>query len=266
MLVRIRYTAATGEKLINVTFGPKNIRRRIAGTEELHEVEIRNGRSSATQFSLDENGFVLVQHRTAVRDFFDKAELERVYYPEVSELIRSVSGAERVILFDHTLRSGEEAEREEKRHPRAAAPRRTMTTRNGPGRKRVRELMGEEAETLLKRRFAIIQVWRAINQPIESQSARNRATRRARPGRSPDRRATLSAPHRPDLSPEVQPEAPLVLFPAAWAATRRSFSRCSTAETDGRARFTPHTSFDDPTTPLGAPPRQSIEARALAFF
>jgi len=38
------------------------------------------------------------------------------------------------------------------------------------------------------------------------------------------------------------------------------------SETDGRARFTPHTAFDDPSTPLGAAPRQSIEARALAFF
>ena len=26
------------------------------------------------------------------------------------------------------------------------------------------------------------------------------------------------------------------------------------SEKDGRARFTPHTSFDDPTTPPGAPP------------
>ena len=38
------------------------------------------------------------------------------------------------------------------------------------------------------------------------------------------------------------------------------------SEKDGRARFTPHTSFEDPATPSGAPPRQSIEARALAFF
>jgi len=38
------------------------------------------------------------------------------------------------------------------------------------------------------------------------------------------------------------------------------------SETDGRARFTAHTSFNDPRTPAGAPPRQSIEARALAFF
>jgi hypothetical protein len=35
---------------------------------------------------------------------------------------------------------------------------------------------------------------------------------------------------------------------------------------DGRARFTPHTSFDDPTTPADAPPRESIESRMFAFF
>ena len=35
---------------------------------------------------------------------------------------------------------------------------------------------------------------------------------------------------------------------------------------DGRARFTAHTAINDPQTPAGAPPRQSIEARAFAFF
>ena len=38
------------------------------------------------------------------------------------------------------------------------------------------------------------------------------------------------------------------------------------SEKDGRSRFTPHTSFLDPATSPGAPPRQSIEARTLAFF
>jgi hypothetical protein len=33
-----------------------------------------------------------------------------------------------------------------------------------------------------------------------------------------------------------------------------------------RARFTAHTSFNDPATSPGAPPRQSIEMRAFAFF
>ncbi len=38
------------------------------------------------------------------------------------------------------------------------------------------------------------------------------------------------------------------------------------SETDGRARFTAHTSFEDPNTPDDAPPRESIEMRALVFF
>jgi hypothetical protein len=38
------------------------------------------------------------------------------------------------------------------------------------------------------------------------------------------------------------------------------------SEKDGRARFTAHTSFEDPATPPGAPARQSIEMRAFAFF
>ena len=36
--------------------------------------------------------------------------------------------------------------------------------------------------------------------------------------------------------------------------------------TDGRSRFSAHTSFEDPTSPAGAPTRESIEIRAFAFF
>ena len=36
--------------------------------------------------------------------------------------------------------------------------------------------------------------------------------------------------------------------------------------TDGRARFTIHTAFDDPTSAPDAPPRESIETRCFAFF
>ena len=32
------------------------------------------------------------------------------------------------------------------------------------------------------------------------------------------------------------------------------------------AVLTPHTAFEDPTTPAGAPPRESIEIRALVFY
>jgi hypothetical protein len=41
---------------------------------------------------------------------------------------------------------------------------------------------------------------------------------------------------------------------------------CYDSREDGRARFTPHTSFDDPTCPPDAPERESIEIRAYAFW
>src|SRR5262249_30939138 len=112
--VDIPYTVDTGEKLVNETFGPNNIRRRKTGTHELKRVAVHNGRLLADQLSLDEQGFVLVEHKTKVTDFFNLSQLESVYYPEVEELIKRASGAARVVIFDHTLRSGDETEREEK--------------------------------------------------------------------------------------------------------------------------------------------------------
>ncbi len=180
MQADITYTRDTGEKLVNETFGPNNIRRRITGAEERHRVEIANGRE-ARGLGLDANGFVLVEHRPAVRDFFDADELKRVYYPEVEALISRVAGARRVVVFDHTLRSGSEDEREAKliREPVLSAHN-DYTEWSGP--QRVRDLMGAAAEKLLERRFAIIQVWRAAY-------------------------ANAADPA------EVQPGPPLVLFP-----------------------------------------------------
>ena len=164
---RISYTLDTGEKLVNETFGPNNIRRRTSGAQEQRDVDLTNGRPLLGELSLDRNGFVLVRHETAVKDFFDAEELKSLYYAEVERLIRETSGAARAVVFDHTLRSGDEAEREARllREPVLSAHN-DYTEWSGP--QRVRELMGDEAEGLLARRFAIIQVWRAIKGPIRS--------------------------------------------------------------------------------------------------
>jgi hypothetical protein len=71
MTVDIPYTVETNEKLVNETFGPNNIRRRKTGTHELKQVAVRNGRLLADRLSLDEQGFVFVEHNTKVSDFFD---------------------------------------------------------------------------------------------------------------------------------------------------------------------------------------------------
>jgi hypothetical protein len=263
MQAEISYTRDTGEKLVNETFGPNNIRRRTSGAEERHRVEIADGRR-AIGLSIDTSGFVLVEHRTQVRNFFDPEELKRVYYPEVIELIKNVAGAKRAVVFDHTLRSGSEAEREAKlvREPVLSAHN-DYTEWSGPNR--VREVMGDEADELLKRRFAIIQVWRAIADPIESNPL---AMADARSVAQEDLLiAERRYPHRIGQTYRLRynPQHRWFYFPRMQRDEAIVF-KVYDSEKDGRARFTPHTSFDDPTTPAGARPRQSIEARALAFF
>jgi hypothetical protein len=260
----IPYTVDTGEKLVNETFGPNNIRRRTSGAWERHSMSVEDGRLHTGKLALDVNGFVLAEHKTRVQDFFAETQLKAVYYPEVEQLIKRVSGASRVVIFDHTLRSGDESEREQKlvREPVLSAHN-DYTEWSGP--QRVREIMGDEAETLLKRRFAIIQVWRAINKPIESNplalaDARSIASEDllVAERRYPNRvgqtyRLKYNALHRWFYFPRMERDEAIVF-------------KVYDSEKDGRARFTPHTSFEDATTPLGAPPRQSIEARAFAFF
>ena len=264
MQAEIHYTVDTGEKLVNETFGPNNIRRRTSGSERQHPMEIRDGRPARKEFSLDETGFVFVEHKSAVKDFFDSQQLESVYYPEVERLVKELSGAKRVVVFDHTLRSGDEAEREAKlvREPVFSAHN-DYTEWSGP--QRVREIMGDEAERLLRRRFAILQVWRAIRKPIQANPLAILDARSLVPEdllvaerRYPHRvgqtyRLKYNPGHRWFYFPEMRRDEALVF-------------KVYDSETDGRARFTPHTSFVDPATPPGSPPRQSIEARTMAFF
>jgi hypothetical protein len=264
MQAGIPYTVETGEKLVNETFGPNNIRRRTSGAQETRLIEVSDGRNFVPQFSLDRNGFVFVEHKTAVKDFFDKAELEKTYYPEVAALIKQHSGAKRVHVFDHTLRSGDEGEREARlvREPVLSAHN-DYTEWSGPNR--VRELLPEEAETLLQGRFAIIQVWRAINQPIES----NPLAVADAGSIAPDDLlvAERRYPHRVGQTYRLKynPDHRWFYFPRMRRDEALVF-KVYDSEKDGRARFTPHTSFQDPSTRAGAPPRQSIEARALVFF
>jgi hypothetical protein len=260
----IPYTVDTGEQLVNETFGPNNIRRRRTGTQEMIRMEVRNGRLFTERLSLEREGFVLVEHQTKVADFFNPDELKSIYYAEVEQLIKDISGASRVALFDHTLRSGDESEREARliREPVLSAHN-DYTEWSGPNR--VRELLPEEADRLLGGRFAIIQVWRAINQPIQ---------------RNPLALADAGSvamedfiiaerryPHRVGQTYRLKynPGHRWFYFPAMRRDEALVFKVYDSA-TDGRARFTPHTSFEDPTSPSFAPARQSIEARALAFF
>ena len=134
------------------------------------------------------------------------------------------------------------------------------------GPNRVRELLPDESEDLLEEALRH-HPGLARDQPADPvQPARHRRREERRARRPADRRAPLPAPRRADLPAEVQPARTAGSTSRRCAATRRWCSRCTTRRrTAARAsRRTLRSRI--PTTPPGAPPRQSIEARALVFF
>ena len=207
--------------------------------------------------SLDAQGFELVRRPSSI-DFFNEAEIVSVGDAEAAELVRDVTGAARVLVFDHTLR---------RRAP--DAPRQPSmgvhvdyTAKSGP--QRVRDLLGDEAEVLLKKRVAFINVWRPVRHAVQDWPLALCDARSVDAGSLvatdviyADREGEIyGATHNPRQRwfsyPELQLDEAILI-------------KCYDSETDV-ARFTPHTAFENPLTPAGAPPRESIEFRAIAFF
>ncbi|MFM9970788.1 MAG: CmcJ/NvfI family oxidoreductase [Burkholderiales bacterium] len=259
----LNYHLDDGTKPVNETFGPANIYGRSTGTPDKKPMRIRDARQNASQFNLDTHGFCLARHHTSVKNILDKEELKNTYYPEMERLVCEVSGATRAVLFDHTIRHGDQAVREEKllREP-VMYVHNDYTEASAP--RRVRELLPEEADALLAKRFAIIQVWRPLKtisrNPLAIADARSVAFSDLVPS---ERRY----PHRVGETYRIlhNPAHEWYQF-AAMTPEEAIVFKVYDSMNDGRARFTPHCSFDDPNTPADAPPRESIEARMFAFF
>ena len=261
----LNYAVDTGEKPITHTAQLDSTPVLRTGKHEAHRAMIHNGRPIAQELSLEREGFVFVRHDTGVADFYDEEELRSVYYPEIDALVKRETGASRVVIFDHTLRAQDEGIRAERK---VREPNRSVhndyTEWSAP--KRVRDLLpAEEAEALLQRRFAIVQVWRPTRNPVRTNplaiaDARSLRTeelipsQRSYPGRIGETyQITYSPEHRWFYFPEMTRNEAIVF-------------KVFDSEKDGRARFTAHTSFDDPTCSPDAPARESIEVRTLAFF
>src|ERR1700736_4915673 len=163
----LNYLAPMAEKPMNLAYDPPPGVPRSNGLPEPHVMAIHDARAVMGRLSLDGEGLALVEHHSAVRDFYDEDELRRVYYPEAERLVAEVTGASRVLVFDHTVRR-----RVWDGIDRAVGtPRQPVTTVHSDytvysGPQRVRDLMGEEAEELLRHRFEFVNLWRPIRGPL----------------------------------------------------------------------------------------------------
>ena len=163
----LNYIVDDGSKVFTIVASPGGSDTRSGGMPDPHRVTIHNGRPHAKDFVLERHGFRFVRHDTKVEEFYDENQIRRVYYPEMEALIKAESGAKRVVVFDHTLRTADDESRESKQI-REVVRRVHNDYTEWSAPQRVRDILPDEAEELLLRRFAIIQVWRPIRHPVET--------------------------------------------------------------------------------------------------
>jgi hypothetical protein len=237
-------------------------------------VSVRNLREEHCR--LDVHGFELVSFRPSVKDIYDSAQRAETFDPEVSALVKRCTGAIEARVFSPFLR-GDEAQR---RNPGSiSAPSSFVhvdfTHESGP--MCFDQILGDDADRLRGRRYAIINVWRPIAGPLQDRpltvcDARTVGTRNLVRSKAYSRMdeqglnssdgkvyeaetyAVLHDPaHRWYYAPEMMPDEALLLKNYDSALT-------------GVSRFTPHTSFVDPFAPARLVPRASIEVRVLTVW
>jgi hypothetical protein len=228
---------------------------------EEHTIKVFDARGAA--LSLDREGFVLLHHKTAVTDLYDEEIIKKIYYPECARLMKEATGAKKVVVFDHIVRNSALSGPGNAIKTPAGRVHNDYTDWSAP--QRVRDLMGDEAEELLRHRYAINNVWRPIAGPLLSSplalcdaSTLEGENLVASELRYPDRKGEIYGitynPHqRWYYFPKMMPDEAVII-------------RCFDSARSGAARFSAHGAFEDPQTPANAPPRESIEVRTLVFF
>ncbi|KAI0790847.1 hypothetical protein C8Q75DRAFT_760960 [Abortiporus biennis] len=238
------------------------------GKYEPHDVQIENIRGKEGDYTLDTAGFHFGNSPSSYTTFANDEEIEKFYYPESIELVKKLTGASQAVVFDHTIRRRRPGEADDGPDRRQPVPQVHVDQTNQSSVARVhRHLPASEAPQLLKRRFQIINLWRPINRPAY------------------DWPLTLcdfrSIDRKNDLHPValIYPEREGETFGVKYNPNHKwkyvkgmtpdefVLIKCFDSQEDGKtAILTPHTAFDDPSTPPDAPLRQSIELRLLVFY
>jgi hypothetical protein len=230
------------------------------------KVNIHDIRGEESRYNLDKDAFAVVSNvpQSAEKDFTDDASIEANYYPEVEQLLlANVPGSTKVVFFDHTIR------RADPNSPRKAVKRVHIDQTAASAKERVKRHTGEDAEKLLQGRYRIINVWRPLNGPVLASPLAVASSY------SVEDKDLIPIEHRyPDRTGEtagvVHNTAQKWNYLSGMRNDERLLLECFDSEalkedSSVQGGRVPHTAFEDPRTPEGAPGRESIEVRTLVF-
>jgi len=231
-------------------------------------VTVHDGWDKVKDFSLDKSGFSVQKFKTGFDKWEDEDVVKEKFYPEVVEFVKQTTGAKRVLVFDHTIRTQKNQAKKITQETNTSQRAPVMlvhcdyTAESGPVR--VRQLLPDEAEELLSRRVAFLNVWKPLNTVEERPLAMCDVT-----SAPMDDFFKLYLRYRDRVGEnylmKYSPNHKWWYFPR-MESTDSIILKTYESETDGRARFVGHSAFEDPTSPPDATPRESIEIRTIAFF
>ncbi len=257
---KVRYiNAEWRNKAESPQIGSKESRR---ANTSYQSVDIQDARSmvESDDIGLDKTGFTLTENKTKCNDFRDDDAVKSIYLPEMRDLICRITGACQVYHYSYLIRTEKPTD-----------------FNDGYARfvhcdynvRRLEEmskevLRGNGAELTGKQEFAWFNTWQpfdnvAINNPLAFIDARTLPPEDVidyyYTGRG--RNSLVAAPvynsnHRWCYFSEMNTEELLVLK--------------QMDQRPGRVIYCPHTSFDNPLSDSGMPPRRSIETRIVAVF
>lgn len=229
-----------------------------------HEVMVTDLRSVAEFPSIERNGFTMLREPTAMRDFLNPEEVERVLYPEAIALAKRLNGAAHAIAFGPVARSDSPGNGDG-RQPAFGAHvdygRRTIEAVARP-------LLGAEADFWLGKRVVLMNLWRPIATVHRTPLALcDASTVQPDDLHDSEIRGGLDDPNRPPLfgyNLSYNPDH-------RWYYTSRmqpeELFAFKLYDSDGpRAQWTGHTAINDPEAASDAPPRQSMEIRTISFI
>jgi hypothetical protein len=230
------------------------------------EVDIYDAWSQLSSLSTDKEGFELHAFDPSFKDFDHDDLIKQVFYQQVINFVKSHTGAKRVIVFDHTIRKRLPADlkaQTEIQRPAVLLVHSDYTVTSGP--QRVRDIVPEEAEGLLKRRVAFYNVWKPLYRRVEELPlAMCDAS-----SHEPEDMLRMDLKYR-ERTGEIyvmrySPKHRWMYFPF-MESNQALILKTFDSELDGRCRFMGHSAFEHPDTAEHAQKRESIEVRTMAFF
>ncbi|KAB5582277.1 hypothetical protein GE09DRAFT_1074339 [Coniochaeta sp. 2T2.1] len=217
------------------------------------------------KYTLSSHGFQLVRHKTGFRDFRNLEALKSEYFPEVERLVKDVTGAVRVVVFDHKVRHApSDWHNLGKNNASKRGPLHKVHIDQSPdgALMALEQRLPEEAEELKKRRFQIINVWRPIKTILKDPLAV--ADSNSVPDADLVKAYVVYPDHRKEFFTVLPNPAHRWFFKYRQTPDETMFIKIYDTE-ESVARRVPHSAFSDPDEE-DKEDRESIEVRTLVFY